>query len=68
VPLTVIDVLLQPVALEEDVTSCVNVCRGELVGALAEETAVAEATNDGEKGVVKLCTELGEAFRETVGD
>ena len=66
--LTVIDALLQPVPLEEGVGPCETVCRGELVGALAEATAVTEATNDGEKGAVKLCAELGELFRETVGD
>ena len=39
-------------ALEEGVARCVNVFKGELVGALAEGTAVVEATDDGEKGAV----------------
>jgi len=39
-------------ALEEGVARCVIVFRGELVGALAEGTAVVEATDDAEKGAV----------------
>ena len=39
-------------ALEEGVARCVTVLKGELVGALAEGTAVVEATDDAEKGAV----------------